>query len=120
MMKLTIELERATDTTEEAWTSHCLEIDVVSQGSTSQEAIEMVAEAIDMMVNDEIEAQQNAGNMNPGWERAFANIASEVAERKCARALTCIDCGYTGDPDPDNTLIGWWKQTTRGWVCGNH
>jgi hypothetical protein len=45
-----------------------------------------IAEAVDMMVSDEIEAQERAGNANPGWERAFANIAEEVARRNAAPA----------------------------------
>lgn len=83
-MKLTIDLERATDTTEETWVSHCLEIECISQGSTPRDAISMLAEAVDMMVNDEIEAQVLAGNPRPGWERAFMNIAEEIAERRQA------------------------------------
>lgn len=80
--RLTIELERATDTTEETWVSHCLEIDAVSQGSTPQDAIIAIAEAIDMMVGDEIAALESSGQIeNPGWGRAFANIADEVARR---------------------------------------
>jgi len=54
----------------------------------------MVAEAIDMVVSDEIAALQSSGQIeNPGWERAFGNIADEVARRDGAsevssRALT--------------------------------
>jgi predicted RNase H-like HicB family nuclease len=84
-MRLTIELERATDMTEKTWFSHCLEIDCVSQGSSPQDAIVMVAEAIDMMVCDEIAALESSGQIeNPGWERAFGNIADEVARRDAA------------------------------------
>jgi predicted RNase H-like HicB family nuclease len=84
-MRLTIELERATDMTEKTWVSHCLEIDCVSQGSSPQNAIVMVAEAVDMMVSDEIAALESSGQIeNPGWERAFGNIADEVARRDAA------------------------------------
>jgi predicted RNase H-like HicB family nuclease len=84
-MRLTIELERATDMTEETWVSHCLEIDCISQGSSPQDAIVMVAEAIDMMVSDEVAALKSLGQIeNPGWERAFGNIADEVARRDAA------------------------------------
>jgi len=84
-MRLTIELERATDMTEETWISHCLEIDCVSQGSSPQDAIVMTAEAIDMMVSDERAALKSAGQIeNPSWERAFGNIADEVARREAA------------------------------------
>lgn len=103
-MKLTIELERATDMTEETWTSHCLEIDLVSQGSTPQDAIVMLAEAIDMMVNDEIEAQDRAGNPSPGWERAFANIADEVAKRESVQ--TEAKPPFTGTIEEYRELLG--------------
>lgn len=48
-MKLTIDLERDADMAEETWISHCLKIDVVSQGPTPRDAVVMIAEAVDMM-----------------------------------------------------------------------
>lgn len=79
-MKITIELERATDTTAETWGAYCLEIDAVAQGPTPQHAIALLAEAVDMRVREEIAALESSGQIeNPEWERAFANIADEVA-----------------------------------------
>jgi predicted RNase H-like HicB family nuclease len=87
-VKLTIDLERAADTTEETWVSHCLELDAISQGRTPQEAIEAIAEAVDMMVRDEIAGLESSGQIeNPGWERAVLNIADEVARRDAAPAF---------------------------------
>lgn len=99
-MKLTIDLGRTTDTTEETWVSHCLELDTISQGRTPQEAIRAIAEAVDMMVRDEIAALESSGQIeNPGWERAFANIADDVAWRDakvvhhCAAVSALLTCG---------------------------
>lgn len=99
-MKLTIDLSRDTDTTEETWVSHCLEIDAVSQGSSPGHAITMIAEAVDMMVRDEMEAQGRAGNVAPGWEQAFATIAEEVAKRDTVANLLAAahDAGAATHP----------------------
>lgn len=78
-MRLTIELERATDMTEETWVSHCLEIDCISQGATPLDAIDSLAEAIDMMIRDELKGSGQIENLD--WERAFGNISDAVARR---------------------------------------
>jgi predicted RNase H-like HicB family nuclease len=83
-MKITIDLDLATDTTEETWVSHCLEIDTIAQGSTPQEAIEALAEAVDMMVQDEMEASER------DWEQAFLVIAKDVARRDSAPAAGTV------------------------------
>jgi predicted RNase H-like HicB family nuclease len=95
-MKITIELERAEDMTEETWASHCLETDAFSQGRTPKEALEAIAEAVDMIVTDEITALAGSGQIEkPGWERAFLNIACEKAAPggPFPRTVTCVWCG---------------------------
>ncbi len=96
-MKLTIDLGRDADMTEEPWISHCLELDVVSQGRTPQEAIEAVAEAVDMMVRDEIAELESSGQ-NSGWERAFSNIADEVSRREASLATDSMIVNLTPYP----------------------
>lgn len=102
-MRLTIELERATDMTEETeetWISHCLEIDCVSQGPSPRDAIVMVVEAIDMMVSDEIAALESSGQIeDSGWERAFGNIADEVSPRALTPPVVSIETIETKDRD---------------------
>lgn len=37
------------------WISHCLEIDVISQGNSQEHAFEMMAEAIEIIAKDNVE-----------------------------------------------------------------
>lgn len=99
-MKFTLELEQATDTPETTWAAHCLELDVVTQGRTPAEAVTSIAKAIDMTLRAEIEALESSGQIeNPGWERAYTNIAEETASRQ-ARPETAFPQAFdTYDAD---------------------
>lgn len=89
IIQIRINLERNTDTSGETWISHCLELDAVSQGGTPRDALESIAEAIDMMVSDEIAALESSGQIyKPAWERAFTNIAEHVAAREATRSMS--------------------------------
>lgn len=50
MIKLTIEISRDPEHPKQ-WTSHCLELDVISAGMTPQTALEAVAEAVRMTID---------------------------------------------------------------------
>jgi predicted RNase H-like HicB family nuclease len=51
-------IQRAPDVPGE-WTAHCLELDVVSQGSSLQQALDMVTEACLMVIGDDLAAARD-------------------------------------------------------------
>src|SRR5882724_3261643 len=55
------------------WVAHCLDLDVVSQGNTFQQAMEMVFEASSMIVADDIVAGRD-----PSSRRAPENFWEEL------------------------------------------
>src|SRR5947209_3310903 len=59
-----IVVERAADLPD-AWVAHCLDFDVVSQGNSPQHAIEMLREAVEMVVMDDLKR-----NADPRSRRA--------------------------------------------------
>lgn len=90
-IRIRIDLERSTDTSEETWVAHCLELDALAQGASPIKALEAIAQAIDIMVNDEIAALESSGQIyNPAWVRAFTNIAEDVASWEAPSILATV------------------------------
>lgn len=58
------------------WISHCVELDVVSQHTKAEVAVEACAEAVRMILQSEM---QRCGI---SATEAFAKIAAEVVQRK--------------------------------------
>mgnify|MGYP001582275381 CR=1 FL=1 len=84
---LTIELTREVDLPNQ-WTSHCLELDVISAGKTPEVALEAVAEAVRMVTTWCVE---NAGDDSA--KDAILRIIEEVSERRdrVSEGLDLID-----------------------------
>ena len=61
------------------WIGHCLELDVVSQGNSASHALEMVAEAIELLAQDNVEHGRPALEPRPAPREVYDLL--EGAER---------------------------------------
>lgn len=77
-LNLTVYLTRAPDL-EGQWVGHCLDVDVVSQGASLQQAYEMTREAVEMVVLDDLNANRDPSERSAPreeWEAAYASVKS--------------------------------------------
>jgi predicted RNase H-like HicB family nuclease len=85
------------------WLAHCLDFDVMSQGSTPREAVSMVCEAIDIV----LEADRAVGR-DPYERRApesdWAEMFEAVREGEPGAFADVIDRPI-GDEDEDRFLV---------------
>lgn len=74
----TVYLTRAPDL-QGQWVGHCLDVDVVSQGGSLKQAYEMIREAVDMVVLDDLNAGRDPSKRSAPreeWEAAYAEVRS--------------------------------------------
>lgn len=80
-MRLTIDISQEPDTPNQ-WTSHCIEIDVISAGLSPEHALEALAEAIRLTV------QYEAKRRGLSSVETFSAISAEHDDPD-----KCLDCG---------------------------
>ena len=67
------------------WIAHCLEIDLVTQGNSAPHALEMIAEAIEIVAKDNVARGRPAIEIRPAPAEDWARLA--YAEDLATRLL---------------------------------
>lgn len=60
------------------WVAHCLDLDVVTQGNSIEHAFEMSVEAVQMLIDDDIEHGLNPFTRSPAPEEEWAPLHSLI------------------------------------------